>query len=490
MELDYFLKVRGVRGATGLLVGLLIFQYGCKSPTVVRSDDETQPQQTLAGPPARVTTLAVSDVSQTSATVTWTEVSDGNVGPANYVLRRGSPTISWGSAVAGEVEVAGTSVGEVASHTWTGLTPATDYQFELVAYRGDLNDGAVFSELSNVASTTTLEEDQSVARIVASPATLLLTGIGDFGTVTGRAETAGGQTVSGVSFYFESTDPAIADVDSSGQVISAAFGGASIVVTSDACACSDTTSVVVQDAGTPSTGSNEPAGFTSIYDEPWENFQRYRYWTSDGTQGTVEANGTLTWTYPPGFPGGYVPESRIIRLNTPNHGPYQYQRDEGVILSDNWRGHGSGVNKYRFWTRTNEEIHGYLMFEGTGSNPLRPAINTQGFPFPVAVWRWDDADNLANPTEQQTHVTRGVPHTVETLMYKGTPGNADGWVKVWLDGVLILHFVNKQFCRTGESPEFGPIHFAPYWGGVGSSLNQTQTLSVGYSYASWGSSVP
>ena len=153
--------------------------------------------------------------------------------------------------------------------------------------------------------------------------------------------------------------------------------------------------------------------------------------------------------------------------------------------SANWTGHGSGVNKFRFWQRAGGRHHGYLMFE---TSNLVVAMNTQGFALGVEVWRWDEGDNQASPSKADATAARGVPHTLESLLYKGTAGNADGWVKVWLDGVLILHFINKAFTPAGESPNFAGAHFAPIWGGVGGSLPAEQTLQIDNSYVSFGNS--
>jgi hypothetical protein len=53
------------------------------------------------------------------------------------------------------VPMAGTSIGAHRTCTVLGLQPATDYQFQLVAFRGTLNVDAAFGDLSNVASGTT-----------------------------------------------------------------------------------------------------------------------------------------------------------------------------------------------------------------------------------------------------------------------------------------------------------------------------------------------
>ena len=112
--------------------------------------------------PGTVSNLSVPSVTSNSATLSFTEVNDGTGLPAKYDIRFNTPTISWGSApgvTSGTcaTPLQGTSIGATRTCTVTGLTSNTAYQFQLVAFSGTLNAGAVFGGLSNiVAATTTL----------------------------------------------------------------------------------------------------------------------------------------------------------------------------------------------------------------------------------------------------------------------------------------------------------------------------------------------
>ncbi|MEX2375115.1 MAG: putative Ig domain-containing protein [Dehalococcoidia bacterium] len=124
----------------------------------VMAEDQTEPHV-----PATVDDLRVGETTETTVTVRWTEVTDGSGGAADYALRIGSPTIAWGPAGESEVTVAGSSVGGTLEYTWTDLLPGTDYEVQLVAYRGTPGVDAVFGELSNVASGATGASDDPVA---------------------------------------------------------------------------------------------------------------------------------------------------------------------------------------------------------------------------------------------------------------------------------------------------------------------------------------
>ncbi len=117
-------------------------------------------------PPPSGTTLSVSDlevVSSTadSITLSFTETDNGQGLPASYDIRVQSPTISWGAAasVASGTctsPVAGTTIGNVKTCVVSGLQAETNYEFQLIPFRGVMNQGATYGSLSNVASGQTL----------------------------------------------------------------------------------------------------------------------------------------------------------------------------------------------------------------------------------------------------------------------------------------------------------------------------------------------
>src|SRR4029077_3438760 len=127
--------------------------------------------------PSTVTNLSVPSVSDTSATLSSTEVNDGSGRPASYEVRFAAGTLSWGSApdvATGtcKVPVAGTAIGAKRTCTVLGLAAAKAYQFQVVSFRGTLNLNAVFGALSNIAAGTTVAKAVApVATVTVSPAT-------------------------------------------------------------------------------------------------------------------------------------------------------------------------------------------------------------------------------------------------------------------------------------------------------------------------------
>ena len=151
--------------ATAALVGACdSTDRGLSDPTLTRPSFAT-----ASGLPAGVTDLAVAATTDTSVTLTFTEVDDGTSGPASYDIRVAPTPLVWG-ATAPTVKrgtcatpVAGSAIGAQRTCTVLGLITGTAYSFQLVSFRGTLLVNAVFGPLSNVATGT--------ARTLAPPVT-------------------------------------------------------------------------------------------------------------------------------------------------------------------------------------------------------------------------------------------------------------------------------------------------------------------------------
>lgn len=127
-----------------------------------------QPPVPNSGDVEPVINLQVASVDGNSVTLSFTEVANGLGAAADYEVRFVEGTMSWGSATIASSgtcsNLVGTVVGQNRSCTITGLDPQTAYSFQLVAYRGTLNQDAVFGALSNVVSATTLTEEAPPAQ--------------------------------------------------------------------------------------------------------------------------------------------------------------------------------------------------------------------------------------------------------------------------------------------------------------------------------------
>ncbi len=191
---------------------------------------------TTTNAPGAVVDLAAVASSATSATLSFTAVGDGTGGNATYDVRYAVHPISWGSAtqVASgtcSTPVTGYTAGSAVNCTVTGLTAATNYDFQLVAYRGTLSNNAVFGPLSNVATATTPSAPAaSVAKVVVSPSTASDT-VGQHYQFTATVQDSAGNVLTGRTITWASSATGVATVNSSGYTTSVGAGSASIRAT-------------------------------------------------------------------------------------------------------------------------------------------------------------------------------------------------------------------------------------------------------------------
>ncbi|MGH7668327.1 MAG: Ig-like domain-containing protein [Gemmatimonadaceae bacterium] len=191
-----------------------------------------------ANPPGAVADLAAVASSATSATLSFTAVGDGTGGNANYEVRYAVHPISWGTAadVASgtcSTPVTGYKSGAAVNCTVTGLSPATNYDFQAAAYRGTINtQGAVFGAISNVATATTPSAPAaSVAKVVVSPTSVTDT-VGQHSQFSASVQDSAGNVLTGRTVTWSTSASGVATVNSSGYTSSVGIGAATITATS------------------------------------------------------------------------------------------------------------------------------------------------------------------------------------------------------------------------------------------------------------------
>ena len=205
--------------------------------------------------PATVSDLIVVAVANTSATLMFTQVDDGTGHPARYDVRYAVAPMSWGSASPTATgtcatPVSGTTVGVPLTCSILGLSAATSYDFQVIAFRGTLNSGAVFGSTSNVASAATLSPPPVpvVTTITVSPPSASIAA-GATVTLQATVKDAQGNVMNGQSVAWSTDNPATATVSANGVVSGVGAGSATITVT---CAGkSGTSSITVTSAPPP-----------------------------------------------------------------------------------------------------------------------------------------------------------------------------------------------------------------------------------------------
>src|SRR2546421_12215673 len=188
-------------------------------------------------PPGTVEDLTVDAVTDSSVSLAFTEVSDGRRRPAAYDVRYAATPISWGRATivsqgSCATPLAGTAVGARRRCTVLGLTAGTDYDFQLVAFRGTLNANAVFGNLSNIATGTTAASTAPVASVAVAPGSLTVV-VGRSQQLVATLKDAKGNVLSGRQVAWTSSAPTVASVTSSGLVTAVAVGTPTVTATSE-----------------------------------------------------------------------------------------------------------------------------------------------------------------------------------------------------------------------------------------------------------------
>ena len=243
-------KVNGSGLATGVGAGsatVTASSSGAKGTAAITVDAGT-----TGGAPAAVTDLAAAAGTDSSVNITFTEVSDGTGAPAGYEVRYAPGTISWGTAapvVSGtcSTPLAGTTVGSLRTCTVTGLAAGTSYQFQAVAFRGTLNQNAVFGALSNVATGATIAQ-LVVGAVTVSPSAVSGT-VGQTGQFTATVSDSAGAAMTGQKVSWSSSNAAVVTIDSTGWAT--AKGAGSATVTASSGGKSGTAAVTVTGGSTP-----------------------------------------------------------------------------------------------------------------------------------------------------------------------------------------------------------------------------------------------
>ena len=192
-------------------------------------------------PPGAVNDLTVVSTTDTSATVQFTQVSDGNGGAASYDVRAGAPPIDFNASQGVTrgtcaTPVAGTGPGVKLTCTVSGLAPATSFNVQLIAFRGDMNANAVFGPVSNIAAGTTMPAASTapVASVtITPPAATIDSGSGSV-QFTAVLRDALGNVLAGRPLSWSSSNSAVATVSASGAGSGISAGTVTITATSGA----------------------------------------------------------------------------------------------------------------------------------------------------------------------------------------------------------------------------------------------------------------
>ncbi|TMJ02801.1 MAG: hypothetical protein E6H01_06260, partial [Bacillati bacterium ANGP1] len=474
--------------------------------------------------PGTVADLAVAGVTDSSVTLSFTEVTDGTGQPASYDIRWAVGAIAWSSAAdvtrgSCTVPVVGSTIGAKRSCTVLGLASVTGYQFQLIAFRGTLNVNAVFGGLSNVVSGTTTGTPVPVASVTVSPAPASVP-VGQTVQLTATPRDANNNPLLGRVVTWVSSNTLVATVNGSGLVIGVATGSATITATSEGVTGTAVITVTVTAPPPPPPGG-------TLLQEGFDNANLAARGWYDGNPATISATEYHT--------GGGSLEARFLAGATnPSWGTFRHLFTPSPTLyvsfwvkySTNWIGSGKLYHPHEFmilsdldgdWDGlSNDYLTAYIeqVYQNGGVPHLALQDNKSinlGYGTPptnlvgvtenrsvsgcngiaefagVDAWSCFNGPPWYNNKEFHAAAVAFQPNPgpgyksdwnhVEAYFQMnsvvGGIGQTDGIVRYWFNGALVIERTNVLF-RTGAHPalQFKQIVIAPYIGD-GSPVDQT-----------------
>lgn len=363
---------------------------------LVALDEATGEKPVEPGPPGSITDL---HYDPDTGDLRWTGVDDGTGHPAEYAVRHGSPSLTWGTAYDTEQVIAAVPTGDEIVVTVPTPEAGVRVEYAVVAFRGTLNEDAVFGPVSDVVAVTVKGE------IDPDP----------------------------------EPDP---------------------------------------DPPTDPGASHEPDGFDviAIHDGSTLEPGDWDYWKNThcgGDQGYLEAvNGVLVGHFNKGMgdPCGQRPFTLMHDLHG---GRYLYARFQ-VRLSENWKAHGSSVNKMLYIRSNDTPGNGSpALFIFRGSQDFRPDFLVQNSEFVGGNHTWY-RPNL----KPDSQIVRGQRYDIQMIL---------GWdrLECWIDGEK-THGYGGEPVFGNEPYGWSSFSWDPVWGGATEVLDRHQTMSVDGFYLSGG----
>lgn len=146
-----------------------------------------------------------------------------------------------------------------------------------------------------------------------------------------------------------------------------------------------------------------------------------------------------------------------------------------VKLSDNWQGHGSGVNKIGFvWTDGSPVVA--LAAVGADDGPLVPQIRLQDMPS-------ESARNLEPGLDDAT-IRRGVWHRWEVVLVMNGWTEANGEAHWWIDGRKVGESRDIRYVDPAAEGIWEKVAWRPTWGGRGDAVRETMYMWLDHLYVS------
>lgn len=243
---------------------------------------------------------------------------------------------------------------------------------------------------------------------------------------------------------------------------------------------------------------NEPAGMTLVTNQPYTSLPSNNC-TGFFTQAIVDDGSAVqspTKVWECVYPGESSPGANDGWSGLAGDSPglvecsfTAYKRiymDMTLKFSSNFQGHASGVNKIIHWFGIGGTNKLFLLADGGDSNavtaqsvPLLCGIGLQG----VVSSPFGTSAQVQPNVVGGAHFTRGSWDHLEMDALLNTSGNADGVVKLWLNGTLVSQVNSIQFTAGAATSDL--FKQDPTWGGQNlPNVLATMSIRVDHIYVS------
>jgi hypothetical protein len=292
---------------------------------------------------------------------------------------------------------------------------------------------------------------------ITSPSALAIVS----GTITPTASASDNVGVVGVQFKLDGVNLGAEDTSSPYTVswntttASAGLHTLTAVARDAAGNTATSTSIAVTVSNVVGSWPNEPTGFTTLNDQPWNgltgNGWNYLRRTSSKDD-RILADSTA--------PFSPLSDLQIIFTTDMVHDtePSVHWMSLSSVkeiytgwwmkVSPNWSCSPAGCGKVTFlFTNGAGQVYSNLYHPASGGGPpYRVGANTEWAPYGQKIWY---------PNVTTTNIYPGEWHRIEFYYkWETTPGAADGIIRWWVDGTLNGNFVNVQYPSSAGFIEF------------------------------------
>lgn len=121
---------------------------------------------------------------------------------------------------------------------------------------------------------------------------------------------------------------------------------------------------------------------------------------------------------------------------------------------------------------------GFLFLPGTGVAQVQGSFRLE--------FRQQNhtARNLEPNVDRSLLITAGRWHHVELLMELNQAGAANGTLRLWVDGKLVLSYGDVVYLVPGATRGFQAFKWAPTWGGAGGVRSRNDAIQIDHVYIS------